>query len=337
MAAARGTSALHEPSNTPVLLLTFNRPHHTRRALEAIRQARPRFLYVASDGPRAQVKGDLSAVLATRSVIDEMINWPCDVKKRYSETNQGCRVGVSSAIRWFFHHVESGIILEDDCVPHPDFFAYCTELLHRYRDNERVMNIAGDNSAGLVLSDPDASYCFSRQPLIWGWATWRRAWARYDSDLSEWKSLRENEDQLRTIWQDPVERKWQVQLLDRLLFHGEPDSWAYVWAFSIAASEGVSTIPSVNLVSNIGFGAAGTHTSFARHPRADARTRPIVPLVHPTIVEGDAAVERQIFDQIHGGRYMRSRGGRIVLALRHRVGFSVRRLQRYWAAFSEIR
>ena len=28
--------------------------------------------------------------------------------------------------RILFEQVEEGIILEDDCVPHPDFFTYCT-------------------------------------------------------------------------------------------------------------------------------------------------------------------------------------------------------------------
>ena len=36
----------------PVLLITFNRPEHTRRVLEAILAAQPHDLYVFQDGAR---------------------------------------------------------------------------------------------------------------------------------------------------------------------------------------------------------------------------------------------------------------------------------------------
>jgi hypothetical protein len=59
--------------------------------------------------------------------------------------NQGCRLGVSRAITWFFEQVEEGIILEDDCVPHPEFFPYCATLLEHYRHDMRVWCISGNN------------------------------------------------------------------------------------------------------------------------------------------------------------------------------------------------
>lgn len=175
---------------TPVLRLTFNRPDTTAQVLEAIRDARPEQLFVASDGPRPHVANDADRVAQTRAVVERLVDWPCRIEHRYSDTNQGCRVGVSSAISWFFEHVEEGIILEDDCVPHPDFFGYCTELLERYRDDERVMSIGGSNTVELSLSDQRATYCFVSQPLVWGWATWRNAWQDYDSDLDRWRAIR---------------------------------------------------------------------------------------------------------------------------------------------------
>ena len=49
---------------------------------------------------------------------------------------------MSRAITWFFEQVIKGIILEVDCVPHPDFFTYATTLLERYRHDTRVWCIS---------------------------------------------------------------------------------------------------------------------------------------------------------------------------------------------------
>ena len=134
--------------DTPVLLLTFNRPDTTVQVLEAIRAARPTRLFVASDGPRPNVPTDAERVAATRALVDEMIDWPCHVEYRYSDTNQGCGIGVASAISWFFEHEEAGIILEDDTVPSASFFLFCDELLERYREDERIGMISGTNHTG---------------------------------------------------------------------------------------------------------------------------------------------------------------------------------------------
>ena len=37
----------------PVLLITFNRPEHTRRTIDALRVQQPSLMYVFQDGPRA--------------------------------------------------------------------------------------------------------------------------------------------------------------------------------------------------------------------------------------------------------------------------------------------
>ena len=113
---------------TPVLFLVFNRPDTTIRVFEAIRQGGPRRLYVAADGPRANRAGEADKVAKVRGIVTA-VDWPCVVKTLFQENNLGCKQAVSRAITWFFENEESGIILEDDCLPHPDFFRFCDELL----------------------------------------------------------------------------------------------------------------------------------------------------------------------------------------------------------------
>ena len=108
--------------DTPILLLVWRRPHTLRLLINAIRPLRPTRLYVACDGPSNLRPSEADLVNSTRRLIDEDIDWPCHIERFYSDVNQGCRLGVSRAITWFFQYVDEGIILEDDCVPHPSFF-----------------------------------------------------------------------------------------------------------------------------------------------------------------------------------------------------------------------
>lgn len=171
-------------ADVPLLMIAFNRPEKTQRVFEAVRAAAPRRLYLAADGPRADVPSDVDRCERTRRVLDD-VTWPCEVKRLYQPRNLGCKRGVGAAIDWFLTHEDSGIILEDDCLPAPDFFLFCAELLDRYRDTPEVMMIGGHNPLG-TWDAAEASYLFSRTAPIWGWATWRRAWARYDPAMTRW-------------------------------------------------------------------------------------------------------------------------------------------------------
>ena len=163
---------------TPVLFLVFNRPDTTKQVFEAIRQAQPPRLYIASDGHRSDREGEWEKVKTVRDYVVNNIDWDCEVKTLFREKNLGCRIAVSTAISWFFENEEQGIILEDDCFPDQSFFPFCEELLWKYQDDKRIMMITGTNSLGTWKSELQ-SYHFSIYGSIWGWATWKRAWNLY--------------------------------------------------------------------------------------------------------------------------------------------------------------
>lgn len=287
--------------DTPLLLIAWRRPRTLRQVINAIRPVAPTRLFVACDGPNPERPGEAEKVAATRAVIEHEIDWPCQNERLYSDVNQGCRLGVSRAITWFFEQVEEGIILEDDCVPHPDFFPYCTTLLERYRHDTRVWCISGNNFQNGHWRG-DGSYYFSRYNHCWGWASWRRCWQHYDAEISKWPALRDSR-LLETIFEDPLERKYWRRIWQRLVDEGKPDSWAYRWTFTCLANGGLTALPNVNLVTNVGFGEDATHTTgkgFDTSVDAGIDTNQI-----PAFLLRDASADRYTYDHIFGGKWQR--------------------------------
>jgi len=264
--------------STPVALLLFNRPDTTARVFEAIRAARPPHLLVVADGPRPDRPGEEELCRRARAILDG-VDWPCRVDTCFSEANLGCRTRISSGLNWVFSKVETAIVLEDDCLPHPSFFRYCEELLARYRDDERVMAISGTSFHFGRRFGP-SSYCASRYPHVWGWASWRRAWKRYDVAMSRWPELRDQEDWLPRVHQRRWVRQYWREMFEET-WSGRMDTWDYQLSFACQAHQGLSLTPSVNLIQNIGFGPAGTRT----HRRNRFAEMPVeamaFPLVHP--------------------------------------------------------
>jgi hypothetical protein len=275
--------------------LVFNRPNVTKRVFESIRQARPQRLFVAADGPRRNSVDDGSLIAQARSIATN-VDWPCELMTLFRDENLGCRLAVSGAISWFFEHVEEGIILEDDCLPDTSFFPYCEELLERYRNDTRIMCITGDNS---LSPQPDLheSYSFATFPMIWGWATWRRAWQHYDFDVF---SNSDFERVVRGINQDPRFVKRSVDNF-RGTASGRIDSWGYVWSFCTLAQGGMTCLPRVNLIRNIGFGDGATHTVDYEHPRANLTTDSLqFPLSHPLHVCRDPHIDEAALEVMYG-------------------------------------
>jgi len=262
-----------------VLLLVFKRPDLTRLVLDVIRKVQPKKLYISSDGPNANNPGEAELVEKVRKVT-ETIDWDCDIKTNFHEENLGCRIAVSTAIDWFFEHEEEGIILEDDCLPAQSFFQFCSDLLEYYRDDKRVMCISGNNfqQGQSVTSD---SYYFSKYNHCWGWATWRRAWIYYDQDMSLWPAFRDGFGLLP--WSDgnyAFSQYWEKIL--NTVAAGKIDSWAYRWTFSCWSQNGLTCLPNLNLVKNIGFDSDATHTKAITYWEREFETDELVfPLSHP--------------------------------------------------------
>jgi len=285
-----------QPLNTPVLLIIFNRAHTTKQVLDRIRQVKPTKLYVAADGPRPGNVTDAERCAEARAVIAQ-VDWDCEVKTLFREQNLGCGVAPSSAISWLFEHEETGIILEDDCVPSKSFFWFCQELLEKYKNDTRVMHISGNNYLKGWRRDSDYSYYFSNKVNSWGWATWRRAWQLYDFNLSNYPELK-NKGYLNGIFLNKFEEKYRLSKIEETITNlKKGDVWDYQWEFTVYSNSGLCIVPEVNLVSNIGFGEDATHTFNQFEEKAKTPENEIsFPLRHPRFVIRDQESDRRYFN-----------------------------------------
>lgn len=276
----------------PIVLIIFRRPDLTRRVVEILEKLQPRTLFVVADGPRSTHPEDAELCAAARAVVDNT-PWTGTVLRNYSDVNLGCGRRPASGISWAFEHVEEAIILEDDCVPHPSFFRYCEEMLERYRDDDRVMHIAGSTYRREPLPTP-YSYAFSQMCAAWGWATWRRAWRHFDATVSLWPELRGTSWLADVLPHAGVERFWADSFERAYQRKGEVSYWDHQWAFACWANSGLAVVPRQNLVSNIGCNSDGTHCASESDSLANIPAAEITfPLSHPPTVLHSRQMDRE--------------------------------------------
>lgn len=261
---------------TPILAIIFNRPEKVRALIRALAEVKPTRLYVAADGPRRNVVSDIKACAEARAALDA-IDWECEIVTRFSEENAGCRYGITDAIDWFFENVEEGIILEDDCIPHPTFFSFCNELLEYYRNNNEVMHISGNNFQAREIHG-DGSYYFSKYTHNWGWATWRRAWKHYHTALDSFAEFDQKNKILTIPISQPAQKFWIKNFRYTIK---NSDSWDSLWQYAVWSQNGLAILPNKNLVSNIGFGTGATHTHSPTN-QANMAVSPIRQIIHPS-------------------------------------------------------
>ncbi len=268
---------------TPILFLIFNRPNTTALVFQRIRAIKPKYLFVAADGPRLSKLGEAELCEQARKMVLDNIDWDCELKTRFLEKNLGCKMAVSSAITWFYKNVEEGIILEDDCLPDLSFFYFCEELLNYYRNNERIMHIGGANFQD-GRQRGDGSYYFSQINHIWGWATWRRAWNKYDVELSSFPQYLENKLSCNFV-NSYMKKFWTRRF--KLAYENKIDTWDIHWQYAMITNNGLAIIPNKNLISNIGFDTMATHTVHEFNPLANIPLSSLDIAVHPSRMQAN--------------------------------------------------
>ncbi len=277
--------------DSAVLVIAYRRPWLVERQLEGLSEARPPRLLVACDLPPSGSHSDADAIQAK---FRAGVTWPCDLTFDVASVHLGLDRRVTSAIDAAFHGADTAIILEDDCVPHPDFLTLAECLLDRHRSNSRVRMVAG----GRPRTAPrwgDASYYFSRYPFIWGWATWADRWREASFTNRQWTAT---DARLLKEYFGGVEYDYWHRMVSKSV--AGRGTWDYQWFLAMLESDGLCAVPNVNLVQNVGFGDGATHT--IDPDDYPARSIPVAgldhPIAHPKVTESHEAADAQAFREV---------------------------------------
>jgi hypothetical protein len=238
-------------TDPPVVLIFFNRPQLLQQLWQVLEQVQPSNVIAISDGARSEAEQTL--VQQCRAIIAP--TWDCEVTRIYQEQNLGLRKNIITGLNEVFSVHEAAIVLEDDCIPHPEFFRWCAELLLHYRDDSRIFSITGTNQFADQLAANDSDYDFSRYFCSWGWAAWRRSWQM--CKWSEYPSLSDFENaapksvlgRAPEFWRRLLRKKERMEKLN---------SWAFQACLTAWEANQLTIFPSSNKVTNIGLDS-GTH------------------------------------------------------------------------------
>ena len=282
----------------PVLIIVFNRAWNAVKVAESLQKIRPKQLFLAADGPRPERPGEEKLCNEAREAVLNAVTWECEVKVRFQEKNLGCGKHMTAAIDWFFENVESGMILEDDCVPSEDFFHFTGELLERYRNCHKVLMLSG---TALVTSPMPSgnAYEFLSFPCCWGWATWRRAWQLMSYDMPDFPAYRRS-GAIGELFPAKRHQKRLLELFEKVYTHAPGfDTWDFQWLYACVKNKGLCILPAKNLVTNVGWDASHTRID-------DVMEMPFekleFPLEHPPAVERNIELENIFFDRIYAKR-----------------------------------
>ena len=241
-------------SYAPIALFVYNRPWHTRQAVEALlanKEAAQSRLYVFSDAARDVAAHQ--AVAEVRDYIHSIAGFKA-VTIVERETNFGLARSIIDGVTRLCEEYGRVIVLEDDLVTSPHFLAYMNDALARYENEERVMQIAGYMFPAELDIQDDALLL----PFIssWGWATWHRAWRFFDAEAKGYEKLLKDRELKKRF--DLGGHYNYFKMLQRQQ-QGKTESWAIRWYLSVFLSQGLALYPKKTLVRNLGFDGSGVN------------------------------------------------------------------------------
>ena len=280
--------------NTPILLITFNRPQNTRRALESILAVQPNDLYVFQDGAREGNVSDVTNCAEVRQVIEELTEGEqVRIHKNYQETNLGCGPGPYKAITWFFENEELGIILEDDINPHPLFFSFMGELLERFKKEESIGMVTAHNLNRYY--SPTNSYYFTPETGgTLGWGTWRRVWEKFDFNIPFVYAQLE-----KSLKMYRIPRLCRRKILDycEKWLHGDRhDCWDYQFEYFLLVNNYLNARANSCLTSHEGNGKDATHFGYSNpNYYMDVNVPLFENIRHPSSLKIDFSVRWRMF------------------------------------------
>lgn len=299
----------------PVVLIIFKRIDTVLQIIDRLRQVKPMKIYLLSDQGRNDE--EIKKVIEARRTVENAIDWNCTIVKNYAKKNRGVYGNIALGAKWVFEREEYAIFLEDDNLPELTFFPFCKELLHKYKDDTRIMWVCGTNYLGKYAAKDGSSYMFTRHMLPCGWASWSNKFLKfYDGEIELFKDpyIRERflaefpNKAMRDVYERPLLR------YEKELAQGkQPYSWDYQMCLTVRANSMFGISPVCNQIKNIGVDMDSEHggnsmTKVMTRRFCGMPSYPLeFPLKHPKAVMTNLDYEEKINKVVTPPLYMQLR------------------------------
>ena len=237
----------------PIVVFTYNRPEHTLRTLNALLMnplANESDIIIYSDS--ARTANHNKAVDEVRNYLSEITGFR-SIKVIHRDKNFGLAESIIQGVTEVLQHSEKVIVLEDDMVVSPYFLEYMNEALEQFVDDDRVISVHG-YVYPVDIELPEAFFLPGAD--CWGWATWRRGWALFNSNG---QYLLDELVRRHLIQEFDYNGAYPFLSMLKAQIKGANDSWAIRWHASAFLAGKLTLYPGRSLVHNIGTDSSGTH------------------------------------------------------------------------------
>ncbi len=238
----------------PIAVFAYRRARSLARTLDDLQAcaeyaASP--VYVFSDGAKNDAaRRDVAAVremLARRRTPNMTIV--------ESPENRGLARSIIDGVDRLTGEYGRVIVIEDDLRLSPLTLAWFNRALEAYEHDERVMQVSAHVHTVPALRRTDTAF-FLPFTTTWGWATWRRAWDRFDPAAEGWEALKTDATLARRF---DVDGAFQYSRMMISQMEAGLDSWGIRFYWTVAMSSGLVLFPPVSLVKNHGIDLKATH------------------------------------------------------------------------------
>lgn len=239
--------------NAPLCLFVYNRLWHTQQTVQSLLQnelANQSDLFIFADGPKNQEQAP--KVKEVRDWLDSLVGFRSITIVKH-EKNLGLAQSIITGVTKIINEFGKAIIIEDDLQLSPYFLHFMNDGLALYENDERVASIHG-YTFPFKASLPTTF--FLKGADCWGWATWKRAWDKFEKDGE--KLLNALKAKKLAYEFDFNNTQPNIQMLKDQIA-GKNNSWAIRWNASAFIHDMVTLYPGKSLVRNIGFDNSGMH------------------------------------------------------------------------------